>query len=106
MTFDMTLFASFAAGLCALCAFLSVADIFNEISLRYKERYIREASTELNDVLWELPPERIFSISMTLSAIAALLAGGYVFLTSAPPTELIDGEVTGGFSWLKFIFLR
>lgn len=68
----------------ALCAMISVfflsfalIDIFVFISKRYKDKYLEETSTELDDILLQLPPARVldlnFAISIIIGIIAALL---------------------------------
>lgn len=104
MPIDYTFWISVCAGCAVFFAFMVGVEIFNEISLRYKERFIREASTELDDVLWELPPERILDFSLAVSAIAALIAALGVLFTATAVQTLPNGELTGGLSWTKLIF--
>lgn len=59
------------------CLTLAVIDIFLFISKRYKDKYLEETSTELDDILLQLPPARVldlnFAISVVFGIIAALL---------------------------------
>lgn len=70
----------------SICAMLSVffiayllIDVATDISRRYKERYIEEASTEINDIFLQLPPKKMLDINLLFSVICGLvLAGVYV----------------------------
>lgn len=102
---SLQMLTALSAGLAALCAFFAVIELFNDLSKRYKERYIREASTELSDVFSELPPERILNISLVLGVAGALLAGMYVLMTAPASTiDPITNEAVLGWSWPKLLF--
>ncbi len=64
----------------SLLAFVSVAlatyvvvDFCSYVSLRYRDRYLQEASTELDDILIQMPAGRILDLSLALSAITILV---------------------------------
>lgn len=50
-----------------------VVDFFSYVSVRYRDRYLQEASTELDDILIQMPAGRILDLSLALSAIALLI---------------------------------
>lgn len=100
----ITLISAFCVGLCVLFTILAAVNVFNDISVRYKERFIREASTELDDVLWELPPERVLDLSLLSAAVVAGIVAAAQLLTAEPSVVLETGETIGGFSWTTFGF--
>ncbi|QSH42500.1 type II secretion system F family protein [Lentisphaerota bacterium ZTH] len=68
----------------AVCAFIAVTlatlvivDFFSYVSGRYKERYLKEAAVELDDVLLQMPPSRVFDFSLAISGIAAFMTFGF-----------------------------
>ena len=68
------IFASICSGMSILMMTMVVVEFFAYTSKTYKERYIKEASVELDDVLLQMPPGRIFDLSLAFSAIAAFMA--------------------------------
>ncbi len=66
--------ASLSAGVSILLMTMVIAEFFAYTSKTYKEKYISEAATELDDVLLNMPPGRILDLSLALAAIAAFLA--------------------------------
>ena len=69
---EFVLNSSFWPGICAffcvLCAALVLIDSGLYIAGRYRERYLREATTGLDDVLIQMPPGRVFDLGLALSA--------------------------------------
>ena len=74
-------------------ATLVIIDTFIYISTRYKERYLKEAAVELDDVLLQMPAGKIFDLSLAISAVCCFM------------TVIIFGMTSGGFSWIKAIGL-
>ena len=68
-TFWPALFAFAAVTL----AMLILIDFGVYVAARYRERYLQEAKTELDDVLIQMPPGRVLDLS-----IASAAAGGIV----------------------------
>ena len=68
---------SFWVGLCAFAAvtlaMLGLIEFGIYVAVRYRERYLEEAKTELDDILIQLPASRLLDLSITLSAIGAIL---------------------------------
>ena len=68
---------SFWVGLCAFAAvtlaMLGLIDFGIYVAKRYRERYLEEAKTELDDILIQLPASRLLDFSITLSAIGAIV---------------------------------
>ena len=68
---------SFWVGLCAFAAvtlaMLGLIDFGIYVAKRYRERYLEEAKTELDDILIQLPASRLLDLSITLSAIGAIV---------------------------------
>lgn len=69
---------SFWVGICAFAAvtlaMLVLVDFGIYVGSRYRERYLEEAKTELDDILIQLPANRMLDLSITLSAIGAIIA--------------------------------
>ena len=85
--------STFGPSLCVMMAVtlatLVIIDTFIYISTRYKERYLKEAAVELDDVLLQMPAGRIFDLSLAISAVCCFM------------TVIIFGAASDGFSWLK-----
>jgi len=89
--------STWAPSICVLMAVtlatLVIIDSFIYISTRYKERYLKEAAVELDDVLLQMPAGRIFDLSLAISAFCCFM------------TVVIFGMTGSGFSWIKAIGL-
>lgn len=86
---DLTIPASICAGVAVTLATMVVVDFVSFTSNRYRERYVQEAAVELDDVLLNIPPDRIFEVSLALSGLAAFLA------------LVLFGLGSASFSWSK-----
>ena len=69
--------SSFWVGLCA-CAAVTLAmlgffDFGVYVASRYRERYLEEAKTELDDILIQLPANRLLDLSISLSAVGTIV---------------------------------
>ncbi len=73
---NMYLLASICAGLCALFATFVIVEFMSYTSARYKERFLAEAAVELDDVLLQLPANRILDLSIAIAAASFFLFGG------------------------------
>ncbi len=73
---NMYLLASVCAGLCALFATFVIVEFVSYTSARYKERFLAEAAVELDDVLLQLPANRILDLSIAIAAASFFLFGG------------------------------
>lgn len=85
--------ASFCSGMSILLMTLVIVEFFSFTSKTYKERYIKEATLELDDVLLQMPAGRIFDLSLALAFLAAFIGIAALALFSA------------SFSWPKAIFI-
>lgn len=94
---SMFINSTWAPSICVLIAVtlatLVIIDSFLYISTRYKERYLKEAAVELDDVLLQMPAGRIFDLSLAISAFCCIM------------TVIIFGMTSSGFSWIKAIGL-
>ena len=93
ITYNYGLLASFSAMISVSMATLVIVDFVSFASTRYKERYIKEASVELDDVLLQMPAGKIFDLSLAMSALAIFLA------------LIIVGFSSSSFSWQKATFI-
>lgn len=66
--------ASVSSGIAVTLATMVIVDFISYASNRYRERYLREAAVELDDVLIQMPPNKIFDLSLATSALAAFLS--------------------------------
>ncbi len=106
MNFDLlTWIGMFATFACVTCTLLILVSFINDLNKRYSERFVREASTEMEDVLIELPPEKLYTMSIFLGLFGAMLGAGYVIITAAPIEMDEFGMTTGGLSWFKLGFI-
>lgn len=85
--------ASLCSGMSILLMTMVIVEFFSFTSKTYKERYIKEASVELDDVLLQMPAGRIFDLSMALSMVAAFIGVASMAM------------FTDNFSWPKAIFI-
>jgi len=74
MNFGLEILACLCAGLSVTAATLIFVDFFSFVSVRYREKYLQEAATELDDVLLQIPPNRILDVSLAASAFACFMA--------------------------------
>lgn len=93
-TSDAAVLAAAAfAGLCVLFATLVIVEFFGYASLRYKEKFSQQAAVEFDDILLQMPPSRVFDLSVAIAAVAIFLVGGSVSLFTSNP------------SWYKILFV-
>jgi tight adherence protein B len=85
--------ASLCAGLSVTLATMVIVEFFSFASARYKERYVKEAAIELDDVLLQMPPGKVFDLSLAISALAAFLS------------MVILGIISSQWSWTKGIVI-
>ncbi|MBP5182236.1 MAG: type II secretion system F family protein [Lentisphaeria bacterium] len=71
---NLTLFASLCAFAAVSCATVVIAEFFTYTSARYKEKFLEETASEMEEVLLTLPPGKILDLSLALSALAAFVA--------------------------------
>jgi tight adherence protein B len=90
---EYSLLASLCAGLSVTLCTLVIVEFFSFASARYKERYVKEAAIELDDVLLQMPPGKVFDLSLAVSAISAFLA------------MVVLGIISSRWSWTKGIFI-
>ena len=88
----LTISASICAGLSAFFFTMVLVDFFTFASNTYKEKFIQETAVELEDVLMQIPPNRILDFSVALS----FMTGFFIFALSV----LMSDE----FSWPKTVF--
>lgn len=88
---DMGMIASLCAALSVTMATLVVVDFFSYVSARYKERYLKETATELDDVLLQMPAMKIFDFSLALGGITGFVAA------------LTIGWSSANWSWVRVV---
>lgn len=71
---NLGIIACFCAFLCVTLATLVFIDFISYVSARYKEKYLQEATAELDDVLLQVPAGRILDVSMAGSAFIGFMA--------------------------------
>ena len=100
--------SSFWPGICAFLSVMLATFVLIEFGLyvaaRYRERYLAEASTELDDVLIQMPARRVLDLSLALATSGIIIS---IILMST----LVEGyRGSGGFSsrcfsaWSCFCF--
>ncbi len=69
--------SSFWPGICAFAgvtlASMVLIDFVLYVATRYRERYLEEAGTELDDILIQMPAGRVLDLSIAISVFAALV---------------------------------
>ena len=70
--------SSFWPGICAFAGVLFAAIAIIEfgvyVAARYRERYLQEARTELDDILIQIPAARVLDISIAFSAAGVVIS--------------------------------
>jgi tight adherence protein B len=85
--------ASLCAGLAVMFATLVIIEFASYVSSRYKERYLRETSVELDDVLLQMPAGRIFDLTLAICGLSSFLA------------VAVFGMSSTSWSWPKAAFI-
>ena len=66
---NLTLIACLCSALAVTCATVVIVDFVTDASRRYKDRYIQETSVQYDDILLQMPPGRIFDLSLAFAAL-------------------------------------
>jgi len=90
---EFAFLASLCAGLSVTFTTLVIVDFISYASSRYKERYVKETAIVLDDVLLQMPPGKIFDLSLDESGLSGFLG------------MLILGIAGSEWSWTKGIFI-
>ena len=83
---DTTLLACMSAGLSVTFATFIIIDFLSEASRRYKSRYIEETAVEYDDILIQMPPGKVFDLSLAVSGLGAFLSIAVLCITSSNPS--------------------
>lgn len=78
---NLTLIACLCSALAVTCATIVIVDFITEASNRYKERYIEETSVQYDDILLQMPPEKIFYLSLAFAGLGAFLGIAFAAFT-------------------------
>ncbi len=84
---------SICAGICAAAASMVIVDFCLFASTRYRERYLQEASVELDDVLLGMPASKIFDLTLAISGLCGFL------------TVLLIAAFSENFTWTRGIVM-
>ena len=80
-----SIFPAFCVMLSVFFLSFAVIDIFMFISKRYKDKYLEETSTELDDILLQLPAARVLDLNFAISIICGLIGAILYFLRVNKP---------------------
>jgi len=70
----LAIVASLCSGLAVSLASIVIIDFFSTASGKYREKYVRETSAEYDEVILQMPPEKIVDLTLAISFISSLLA--------------------------------
>ncbi len=73
MEINNTILASASAGLAALFATFVIIDFITYTSNQYKDKFDEEIAVDLDDLFLQMPPSKIFDLSLALGGIVSLL---------------------------------
>lgn len=73
---EYTLLASACAAAAVLLGFLVIGEFLSIFTVKYKEKYMKEAAVEADNVLLTLSPSRLLDLSLILAACSAFIAAG------------------------------
>ena len=93
MVLDYGTLGCVCGGLAVSFALFVIVDFVSFAGTRYRERYLKQAAVELDDVLLQMPADRIFDISLAVSGLAVFLALALLGLNSSE------------WSWNKAVFI-
>lgn len=79
---EYTLLASACAAAAVLLASLVIGEFLGIFTAKYKEKYMKEAAVEADNILLALPPSRILDLSLILAVCSAFIAAGTVGFSS------------------------
>ncbi len=89
--------SSFWPGICAFASVTLATFVLIEFGLyvatRYRERYLAEASTELDDVLIQMPAQRVLDVSLALATSGVIVS------------IILMSTLVEGYSWKWGIFV-
>ena len=89
--------SSFWPGICAFLSVMLATFVLIEFGLyvaaRYRERYLAEASTELDDVLIQMPASRVLDLSLALATSGIIIS------------IILMSTLVEGYSWKWGIFV-
>ena len=89
--------SSFWPGICAFLSVMLATFVLIEFGLyvaaRYRERYLAEASTELDDVLIQMPARRVLDLSLALATSGIIIS------------IILMSTLVEGYSWKWGIFV-
>jgi len=83
---NFTLLACLCSGLAVTFATFVIIDFLSEASRRYKTKYIEETAFEYEDVLLQMPPGKVFDLSLALSGLGAFLGIAVLCISSSDPS--------------------
>ena len=83
---NLTLLACLSSALAVTFATFVIIDFISDASKRYKTRYIQETAVEYDDVLLQMPPGKIFDLSLALAGLGAFLGIALLCVTSSDPS--------------------
>ncbi len=75
-----TIFPAFCIMLSVFFLSFALIDIISFISKRYKDKYLEETSTELDDILLQLPPARFLDLNLVWSVFCGIISSLFYFL--------------------------
>ena len=70
------------------CLSLAFIDLFLYISKRYKDKYLEETSTELDDILLQLPPAKVLDLNLAISIVFGIFGSLFYALRVQNPKPL------------------
>jgi tight adherence protein B len=73
-SFALTILASVCSGISAAIASMVIIDFFMQASGKYRERYVKETSAEFDEILLQIPPEKIADLTLAISFLSSLVA--------------------------------
>ncbi len=85
---NLFLIACSSAGLSIFFATYVIVDFILFAGNSYKEKFIQEAAVEMEDVLLQIPPNRILDVSLAGTALAMFIAASLIWLFSANPSPV------------------
>ncbi len=94
ITDHIFILAAASSGLCVMFATFVIVEFLSYTSSRYKENFLQQTAMEIDDVLLQMPPGRIFDLSLAISAVAFFLAGGLSNYLSSDTNWLRAGFIS------------
>jgi tight adherence protein B len=91
LIFDVA--AGICSGVAVSLASIVIINFFTTASGKYREKYVQETSAQVDEIILQMPPEKIVDLTLAISFISSLLA------------VVMMGMAGSNWSWQRCLFV-